>query len=65
MKQMIKIIRKVDIERERLKLLELDLDYQLATLYYAMQKCDNVEIDETKKKLTQIQQGIEELKRKC
>lgn len=55
MKQMIKIIRKVDIEKQYQEILMLEMDYELATLYTAMNDNDQPEIDKSKKRLTEIQ----------
>ena len=38
MKQVVHIIRKADVEKEYVKLLHLELDYELATLYDAVNK---------------------------
>lgn len=36
MKQVVKIIRKVDIEKQYERILQLELDYELASLFLAM-----------------------------
>lgn len=48
MKQMIKIIRKVDIEKQYEHILRLELDYELASLYAAMQENDEKEMEKSK-----------------
>ncbi|MFF5993169.1 MULTISPECIES: hypothetical protein [unclassified Lysinibacillus] len=61
MKQMIKIIRKVDIEKQYEQILRLELDYELASLYVAMKDQDNVEMEKAKKRLKEIHEELEGL----
>lgn len=61
MKQMIKIIRKVDIEKQYEEILMLEMDYELATLYAAMSDKNQSEIDKSKKRLTEIQEELKGL----
>lgn len=61
MKQMIKIIRKVDIEKQYEQVLRLELDYELASLYVAMQDQDEKEMDKSKKRLKEIQDELDGL----
>ncbi|KGR73760.1 MULTISPECIES: hypothetical protein [Ureibacillus] len=61
MKQMIKIIRKVDIEKQYEQVLRLELDYELASLYVAMQDKDEKEMDKSKKRLKEIQDELDGL----
>ena len=61
MKQMIKIIRKVDIEKQYEQVLRLELDYELASLYIAMQDKDEKEKDKSKKRLKEIQDELDGL----
>lgn len=61
MKQMIKIIRKVDIQKQYELLLQLELDYELASLYDAMQKHNEGEIIKSKKRLKEIHRELEGL----
>ncbi|MDN4492376.1 hypothetical protein [Ureibacillus aquaedulcis] len=61
MKQMIKIIRKVDIEKQYEQVLRLELDYELASLYAAMQDKDEKEMDKSKKRLKEIQDELDGL----
>lgn len=61
MKQMIKIIRKVDIEKQYEEILMLEMDYELATLYAAMNDNNQSEIDKSKKRLTEIQEELKGL----
>lgn len=48
MKQVVHIIRKAEIEKEYVKLLHLELDYELATLYDAMQEQDSKQAEKAK-----------------
>ena len=61
MKQMIKIIRKVDIEKQYELILRLELDYELASLYSAMQDQNMREMEKSKTRLKEIQQELEGL----
>lgn len=58
---MIKIIRKVDIQKQYELLLQLELDYELASLYDAMQKQNEGEIVKSKKRLKEIHRELEGL----
>ncbi|MEK4424286.1 hypothetical protein [Solibacillus sp. FSL K6-1523] len=58
MKQMIKIIRKVDIEKQYEEVLLLEMDYELASLYVAMNEDDKNEMDKSKKRLVEIQEEL-------
>ncbi|MCG3087386.1 hypothetical protein [Sporosarcina cyprini] len=59
MKQVVHIIRKAEIEREYVNLLQLELDYELATLYDAVQENDTKQIGKSKKRLTEIHGELE------
>ncbi|WP_342559304.1 hypothetical protein [Metasolibacillus sp. FSL K6-0083] len=61
MKQMIKIIRKVDVEKQYEYILRLELDYELASLFEAMQVKNEKEMDQSKKRLKEIQEELESL----
>ena len=61
MKQMIKIIRKVDIEKQYEEILMLEMDYELATLYSAMTDNNQIEMDKSKKRLIEIQEELQGL----
>lgn len=61
MKQMIQIIRKADVEKEYIHVLKLELDYELASLFDAMQQEDARQIDESKKRLREIHVELEAL----
>ncbi len=61
MRQVVHIIRKYDMEKEKIQTLKLELDYQLATLHEAMQNNDEEEISDTKEQLKEIHKLLEEL----
>ncbi|MBE1553605.1 hypothetical protein [Sporosarcina limicola] len=59
MKQMVHVIRKADIEKEYVKLLNLELDYELATLFDALQEEDSKQKMKSKHRLTEIHRELE------
>ncbi|HSJ37232.1 MAG TPA: hypothetical protein VK945_03340 [Planococcus sp. (in: firmicutes)] len=61
MKQMIQIIRKADVEKEYIHVLRLELDYELASLFDAMQQEEVQEISKSKKRLQEIHAELEAL----
>ncbi len=61
MKQVVHIIRKYDMEKEKIQTLKLEMDYQLATLYDAMQDGDEEEMNEAKMRLTELHKSLDEL----
>ena len=61
MKQVVHFIRKEDVEREYVRTLELELDYELATLYDALQDHDTVQVDKSKQRLAEIHNELETL----
>ena len=61
MKQMIQIIRKADVEKEYIHLLKLELDYELISLFDAMQRDNRREIDKSKHRLQEIHVELEAL----
>lgn len=61
MKQMIQIIRKAEVEKEYVNVLKLELDYELATLFDAMQQKESSQIDKSKKRLCEIHVELEAL----
>jgi len=61
MKQVVKMIRKSDIEKQYTRMLELELDYELATLYDAMQQNNEKDIMRSKNRLAEIQKELEVL----
>lgn len=62
MRQMIKIIRKVDIEKQYELILQLELDYELATLFDAMEGKNELEMSKSKKRLIEINQELDGLR---
>lgn len=65
MKQIIKIIRKVDIEKQYRHILALEQDYELASLSQAMKKSDSAEITRSKNRLKAIHDELEDMKLYC
>ncbi|MFJ7970606.1 hypothetical protein [Psychrobacillus sp. NPDC096389] len=61
MRQVVHIIRKNDMEKEKIQTLKLELDYQLATLYDALNDQNEKEITEAKMQLTEIHRLLKEL----
>lgn len=61
MKQMIQIIRKADVEKEYVHVLKLELDYELASLFDAMQQEDESQISKSKQRLQEIHEELEAL----
>ena len=54
MKQMVKIIRKVDIEKQYAQVLRLEQDYELVCLYEAMTSGDGEAKEKSIKRLKEI-----------
>lgn len=61
MKQIVHIIRKEDLEKKLILGLKLELDYELASLFDAMQKDNQTEIDKSKGRLGEIHSELEGL----
>ena len=61
MKQVVHIIRKADVEKEYVKLLQLELDYELATLHDAVQHDDAKQKMKSKNRLRDIHRELETL----
>ena len=61
MRQVVHIIRKNDMEKEKIQTLKLELDYQLATLYDALSNENEKEINEAKMQLTEIHRLLKDL----
>ncbi len=59
MKQVVHVIRKVDIEKEYVHVLNLELDYELATLFEAMEDSDNNQKEKSEKRLAEIHRELE------
>ncbi|KIL44732.1 hypothetical protein [Jeotgalibacillus soli] len=58
MKQVIHVTRKRDLKTERMAVLRLELDYELAVLFEAMEEKDTHRVGEAKEKLFTIRQEI-------
>lgn len=61
MKQVVHFIRKEDVEREYVRTLNLELDYELATLYDALQEDDTKQVEKSKQRLAEIHSELETL----
>lgn len=61
MKQVVHVIRKADVEKEYIKVLRLELDYELATLYDAIERQNEKEEEKSKNRLYEIHQELEAL----
>ncbi|MDN3450199.1 hypothetical protein QMA09_08350 [Planococcus sp. APC 3906] len=61
MKQMIQIIRKAEVEKEYINALKLELDYELASLFDAMQQKDELQSGKSEKRLQEIHVELEAL----
>lgn len=61
MRQVVHIIRKEDLEKEKIQTLKMELDYELATLFDAMTTNNEKEINGSKNRLAEIHQLLEEL----
>lgn len=62
MKQLISSTRKRSGEMQRTRVLKLEMDYELATLFDAMSDSDNTKMKECKQKLERIRQELLRLK---
>jgi hypothetical protein len=61
MKQVVHIIRKADVEKQYINLLNLELDYELATLHEAIQQDDEKQQAKSKNRLMEIHSELEKL----
>ncbi|MGE7917716.1 hypothetical protein ACQKM9_02065 [Viridibacillus sp. NPDC093762] len=59
MKQVVHIIRKVDYEKQYVKGLQLEMDYELATLFDALQDEDLKQIELSKIRLSELHLELE------
>lgn len=57
----IKIIRKVDIERQYIEMLKREQDYELASLSHAMKQNDEPAKEKSKKRLAEIHNELKVL----
>lgn len=62
MKQVINTTRKKDVDKEKIAVLRLEMDYELATLFEAMLEWDVENIVECKQRLENIRLGLIRLK---
>lgn len=61
MKQVVHIVRKEDLEKKLILGLKFELDYELASLFDAMQKENQKEIDKSKSRLSEIHSELKAL----
>ncbi|TFE03634.1 hypothetical protein [Jeotgalibacillus sp. R-1-5s-1] len=61
MKQVIQVTRKRDYKQERLAVLRMELDYELAVLFEAMENGDGAGMDRAKDKLFSIRRELLDL----
>jgi hypothetical protein len=61
MKQVVHIVRKEDVEKKLINGLKLELDYELASLFDAMQMKNDAEMLKSKNRLAEIHQELEAL----
>ncbi|MCZ2257157.1 hypothetical protein [Sporosarcina sp. G11-34] len=61
MKQVVHVIRKADVEKEYVKVLHLELDYELAALFDAIQQTDEKQVVKSKNRLREIHRELETL----
>ncbi|MCK6256861.1 hypothetical protein M1K46_08175 [Fictibacillus sp. WQ 8-8] len=57
MKQVIQTLKRTDAER-RIPVLKLEIDYELATLFEALQNKNTKQINESKRKLEKLRQEL-------
>ncbi|WP_342525946.1 hypothetical protein MKY84_10480 [Chryseomicrobium sp. FSL W7-1435] len=61
MRQVIHIVRKDEMDKQRKQLLELELDYFLVSLHDAMERQDEIEIEGVKHRLFEITNELKEI----
>jgi len=61
MKQVVKIIKKHDEKKELIRVLQLETDYELTSLFDAMQTNNEAEAEKSKKRLKEISAEMKEL----
>lgn len=59
MRQVINLIRQADVEKEYVSILQLELDYELATLFDAIQDNDEKQLAKSKSRLKEITSELE------
>ncbi|CAM3692511.1 hypothetical protein [Mesobacillus zeae] len=62
MKQLINTTRKKNVDQQKTAVLRLEMDYELATLFDAMNLSDKTKVKECKQKLERIRQELLRLK---
>ena len=62
MKQIIIIIKEVDLAMQHRHILELEQDYELASLYDFIQQHDEEGMEKSKKRLKEIQDELKDIK---
>ncbi|WP_445488490.1 hypothetical protein [Niallia sp. 03133] len=62
MKQLMNLAKTKDVEREKRAVLRLEMDYELATLFDAMNEKNEMQKKESKQKLEKIRQELLRLK---
>ncbi|MFS0574395.1 hypothetical protein AB1K83_02040 [Sporosarcina sp. 179-K 3D1 HS] len=61
MKQVVHVIRKAEFEKEYVSMLNLELDYELATLFDAIEQNDEKQKRKSKQRLSDIHRELEML----
>lgn len=61
MKQVVHVIRKAEFEKEYVSMLNLELDYELATLFDALEQNDEKQKKKSKQRLADIHRELEML----
>ncbi|BAQ10380.1 hypothetical protein MKY41_07915 [Sporosarcina sp. FSL W7-1349] len=61
MKQVVHVIRKAEFEKEYVSMLNLELDYELATLFDAIEEKDEKQQKKSKQRLADIHRELEML----
>ncbi|PKG22166.1 hypothetical protein [Niallia nealsonii] len=62
MKQLMNLVKKNEVEREKKAVLRLEMDYELATLFDAMNEHNEAQKNISKQKLERIRQELLRLK---
>lgn len=62
MKQLMNLAKKMEVEKKKKAVLRLEMDYELATLFDAMNEKDEKQKVESKQKLERIRQELLRLK---
>lgn len=61
MRQVVHIIKKNDLEKEKIQTLKLELDYELSTLFDAMTSQNKKDVDNSMVRLKEIHKLLGEL----